>query len=165
MHLFELRPNSSLTNRAAAVFFLSVGGMCLGIAAGFTALGLWPILPFAGLEIAILGGALAASLGRGRAREYIRVNGREVLIRKTRGSLWPHRQSRPVTAEIAFVREWTRVELRRADNGHWPSRLLLRSRGRAIEVGAFLTEGEREGLRRRLAEVIPGSDPDIGDGK
>lgn len=162
MHLFELRPNSSLTPRAAAVFFLSIGAVSLAIAASFAALGLWPILPFAGLELAGLGAALAVSLGRGRAREYIRVEGDAVVIRRWRpGWMAGFRAGAEGGAgtwtEVALPRHWTRVEWRRAGNAHWPGRLMLRCGGRAVEVGAFLTEGERSGLRDRLLEVIPGS--------
>jgi uncharacterized membrane protein len=37
---------------------------------------------------------------------------------------------------------------------HWPSRLLLGAHGRTVEVGAFLTEDERLGLRQRLSELL-----------
>jgi uncharacterized membrane protein len=47
------------------------------------------------------------------------------------------------------------VELRRAAVPHWPSRLLIGEQGRSVEIGAFLTESERERLSRRLAEVLP----------
>jgi uncharacterized membrane protein len=64
------------------------------------------------------------------------------------------------TVEECFQlpRQWTRVELVRARwHGH-PSRLLLRWHGRSLEVGAVLTEAERESLGLRLAELVAGSD-------
>lgn len=42
-------------------FFASLWLVCFGIAALFTAQGFWPVLPFAGLEILVLGWALACS--------------------------------------------------------------------------------------------------------
>jgi uncharacterized membrane protein len=163
VHLFELQPNSSLTPRAAAVFFLSIVAMSLAIAAGFAALGYWPILPFAGLELLGLGAALAVSRARGRIREYIRVEGDTVVVRR----VGPGRRStgQDTGTEVTLPRPWTRVEWRVAGNGHWPGRLWLRAGNRAVEIGAFLTEGERSGLRDRLRQVIPGgSHRDPGDG-
>jgi hypothetical protein len=67
--------------------------------------------------------------------------------------------------EVTLPRPWTRVEWRTAGNGLWPGRLWLRAGTRAVEIGAFLTEGERRGLRDRLRQVIPGGPHrDAGDG-
>jgi uncharacterized membrane protein len=59
--LIELRPNCSLSLRAAFLFF---GFVCLtsfGIAGLMAAQGFWPVPPFAGLEMLVLGWALAIS--------------------------------------------------------------------------------------------------------
>lgn len=37
--------------------FTALACVTLGIGAGFAALGAWPVLPFAGLEVLLLGGA------------------------------------------------------------------------------------------------------------
>lgn len=145
MHSFELRPNCSLTPRSAAVFYLGIVTVSLIIAGGFAAAGYWPILPFAGLELVALGAALRWSMRQGLARELICVDERHVRVRKTAVA---------GKREYEFARPWTQVELRTAAVPCWPSRLLLRSMGRSVEVGSFLTESERRGLRRRLAEVI-----------
>lgn len=151
MHLFELRPNCSLTRRTATIFFLSIATVSLGIAGIFAAAGYWPILPFAGLELAALGAALHFSMRQGRMRELIRVDEHDVTVRKSHGDQ---------THEYAFRRPWTRVRLDRAPAGHWPSRLSLTSMGRSVEVGSFLTDDERDSLRGRLTEVIdnPGAE-------
>ena len=150
MQSFELRPNSSLTPRAAAFFYGSLAAVVLGVALGCAALGLWPILPFAGLELALLYWAVKWVLHRAEAREYIRVDEASVLIEKCA------RDRRGVTSRnaFAFARPWTRLELRPGRPAHWPSRLLLSSRGRSVEIGAFLTNSERQGLKDRLAEVL-----------
>lgn len=145
MHVFELSPNCSLTPRSATLFFASVTAVCLPVALACAAAGLWPVLPFAGAELLGLGLALHLSLRRGRVREYIRVDERDVTVgRREAGRAVEHR----------FARPWTRVRLRRARVASWPSRLLVGAMGRSVEVGAFLTEGERRRLGRRLSEVI-----------
>jgi uncharacterized membrane protein len=129
------------------LFYLGIVAVSLTVAVGFAIAGYWPILPFAGLELLGLGAALRWSLQQGRRRELIRVDGSRVLVSKT-----GDRDAR----EYEFARPWTRVELVEAPTATWPRRLLLRSQGRAIEVGGFLTDSERESLGQRLAEIIPG---------
>ena len=107
--------------------------------------GFWPILTAAGIEVAVLGAALWWTMRKTRTRELIRIDERNVLVRKCH----PDRNE-----EHEFSRYWTRVSLVRPRSAHWPSRLLLRSKGRSVEIGSFLTDSERDGLRRRLAEVI-----------
>lgn len=150
MYLFELRPNSSLTPRQATLIYLSIAAVPMAVAIGFASRGLWPILPFAGLEVLGLGVALALSVRRGRTREYIRLDEQTVQVRKTTWN-WFARET-----EFEFARPWTRVELRKAGLADHPSRLLIRHRTSAVEVGSFLTERERRSLGRRLARLVPG---------
>ena len=158
MHSFELRPNSSLTPRAAAWFYGSLVAVLLCVAIGCAALGFWPVLPFAGLEAAVLLGAVTWVQRRAKAREYIRVDAESVVVEKFTGA--GRNTSRRA---YAFQRPWTRVELRDGRPAHWPSRLLFSSRGRSVEVGAFLTNGERRGLKERLAELL--ADDDVSTGR
>lgn len=147
MHLFELTPNCSLTPRSALVFYLGIVAVSLTVAAGFAIVGYWPILPFAGLELLALGAALRWSLRDGMQRELIRVDAHHVRLRQLR---------RHEEREYQFARPWTKVELVTDSRALWPRRLLLSSHGRAVEIGRFLTEEERESLSRRLTEIIPG---------
>jgi uncharacterized membrane protein len=119
----------------------------LAVAGSFAAVGYWPIVPFAGLELAALGAAMSLSMRRARRRELIDIDERTVRIRKMAAQR---------DVDVEFQRPWTRVELEGPASATWPSRLWLRSMGRRIEVGAFLTDAERSGLRHRLAEVIAG---------
>ena len=150
MHSFELRPNSSLTPRAAAWFYGSLAAVLLCIGLGCAALGFWPVLPFAGLELALLGWAISWVQRRAATREYIRVDEATVVVEKcVRG-----RRGETRRTAYAFQRPWMRIELRAGEPAHWPTRLLLRSRGESVEVGAFLTDGERRGLKDRLAQLL-----------
>lgn len=140
----ELIPNCSLTPRQAAGFFASLLVVSFVIAGIFAARGLWPVLPFAGLEMAVLGWALGASLKRRRYVQTITVSEGEVevLTRDGQGS-----------RAANFPRHWARVRLVRA-RGWLPSRLLIESQGRACEVGGLLTEEERRGLHARLRHLV-----------
>ena len=120
--------------------------LCMGI--GCAALGFWPVLPFAGLELAVLYWAVRWVQRRAEAREYIRVDNAAVRIEKyDREGATRHRA-------YSFTRSWTQLELRAGNPAHWPSRLFFRSRGRTVEIGAFLTDGERRRLKNRLAELL-----------
>ena len=46
------------------------------------------------------------------------------------------------------------MRLERGSWRGWPSRLLVGSHGREVEVGAFLNEDERQALARRLMELL-----------
>jgi uncharacterized membrane protein len=51
------KPHCSISPAALACVFGSLACVALAIGAGFTAVGAWPVLPFAGLEVAFLAGA------------------------------------------------------------------------------------------------------------
>jgi uncharacterized membrane protein len=138
-------PNCSLTVRAAALFFGSICVVSFGIAGAMAVAGYWPILPFAGLEMALLGWALNASLRRRHQRQTITVSERDVLIESRAGER---------CVQVVFPRHWARVTLRRPSSRLHPSRLVIESHGRQCEVGDFLTEEERRGLALRLGRLI-----------
>jgi uncharacterized membrane protein len=141
----EIRPNCSLTVRGARLFFASACVVPFGMG-GFLALkGFWPILPFAGLEIALLAWALRVSLERRFHAQTITVTESDVSIESRTSS----RRER-----VVFPRHWAQVKLRRPASRLHPSRLTIESHGRECELGSFLTEAERRGLARQLQRLI-----------
>ena len=143
----HLVPNCALSPLGALRFFVPLAALSLGIA-GFCAWhGLWPVLPFAGLELALLGWALKDSLRRGRWSQTITITPSHVRI---------HTRLDGNPVEVEFTRPWARVTLRTSRSWH-PSRLLIESSGRSCEVGAFLTEDERRALHARLRVLVAGN--------
>jgi uncharacterized membrane protein len=141
----EIAPNCSLSARGALLFFSSLCLLSFGVALFWAARGYWPVLPFAGLEMALLGWALKVNLRRRHHRETITVSDADVRV-ESRDARQHH--------EVVFPRHWTRVTLRRPDSPLHPSRLTIESHGRRCEVGSFLTEQERRGLALRLERLI-----------
>ncbi len=140
-----LAPNCSLSPRGAMLFF---GGVCAGsfAVAGLMALrGFWPVLPFAGLEMLVLGWALWTSMRR-------RHDFQSIVITDDRIEIESHTHSKH--NRIVFPRHWSQVKLRRAELTLHPSTLTIESRGRSFELGKFLTEEERRGLAERLQRSI-----------
>jgi uncharacterized membrane protein len=131
--------------RSAALFF---GAICLGsftIAGYLAVLGLWPVFPFAGAEMLLLGWALTASLRRRHFSQTITVSEERVAVEtRFHGNY----------EQIEFPRHWAQVKLRRADTRLHPSRLTIESHGRSYEVGSFLTEEERQNLAARLMRSV-----------
>jgi uncharacterized membrane protein len=141
----ELSRGNALTPRTAIVFVCSVAFATLAVAGYFTMRGYWPVLPFAGLEIALLIWAVRMSMRMGLQRETITITEESVTVE--------HR-SPDGNWDLVFPRHWTRVKLHAPLAMLHPSRLLLESRGRAYEVGRFLTEDDRRGLAVRLKQLV-----------
>ena len=113
----------------------------------FVVHGFWPVLPFWALEMAALGLAL-------NSQHAPPVLHPDLLITDSQVSLVT--RSRRGEAKQEFARHWTKVRLRSPRTRLYPSRLTIESRGRACEVGSFLTEEERCRLARRLRGLVGG---------
>ncbi|HEX2790348.1 MAG TPA: DUF2244 domain-containing protein [Steroidobacteraceae bacterium] len=141
----QLSPNCSLTPRAATLFFASICLVSFSISLAMALKGLWPIFPFAGAEMLLLGWALRASLRRRHYSQTITVTDERVAV----DTHWRERRE-----QVVFPRHWAQVKLRRADTHLHPSRLTIESHGRSYEVGSFLTEEERRALAARLMRSV-----------
>jgi uncharacterized membrane protein len=145
MLTIRLTPNCSLTPHGAALFFGTICLVSFTIAGTLAVLGLWPVFPFAGLEMVVLAWALAASLRRRHYSQTIVLTEEQVTIRT---------RFRKQYEQIEFARHWAQVKLRGADTNLHPSRLTIESHGRSYEVGSFLTEEERRALAKRLMRLV-----------
>jgi uncharacterized membrane protein len=140
-----IAPNCSMNPRGALLFF---GGTCVisfGVGGLMASLGFWPVLPFAGLEMLLLGWALKSSLSRRHCSQTITVTDTDVSVES---------RDRATYVQVVFPRHWAQVKLRRPASRLHPSRLTIESHGRRCELGNFLTEEERCGLAARLQRLI-----------
>ena len=143
--LIELTPRCSLTPTGARVFVAVVGATTFGVAAVYALQGMWPVLLFAGLEIALLAWAVRASMRAGSARESIAIDEQSITLRR----------SSPAGEHFSvFPRHGSKVKLHAPSTALHPSRLIIESRGQACEVGRFLTEDERRSLAARLKQLV-----------
>jgi uncharacterized membrane protein len=142
---FQLSPNCALGwVRMKRLFWVLAA--CLGaVSAYFVARGAWLVLPFTGLELAVLALGIYLNARWAAAREVISLHGPDLLVHRGCGQL----------AEVARLpRHWTRLALVRDPRAHFPCRLFLECHGRRVEVGAALVEGERIELARDLSNVL-----------
>jgi uncharacterized membrane protein len=143
----ELAPNCSLKPAGAMLFFVSICLFSLGFALFFVFHGFWPVLPFWALEMLALGLALHASMRRGKYTQTVLITDSQVSLVTL---------SRRGAQKEEFARHWTKVRLRSPPRRHGTSRLTIESRGRACEVGSFLTEEDRCRLAERLRYLVGG---------
>jgi len=143
----ELAPNCSLTPAGAKLFFAATCLFSLIFSMIFVAMGFWPVLPFWALEMLVLGLALHASMKRRRYTQTVTITDSHISLvtRSRRGE-----------AKQEFARHWAKVRLRTPRTRLDPSRLTIESRGRACEVGSFLTEEERCILAVLLRNLVGG---------
>ncbi len=141
--VFHITPNLSLTPRGAVLFYLTVLGGTLVVSGGVALAGYWPVLPFAGFELALLAGVLYTIQRRGRYKEVLRIEDEKIIVEK--GEI-------AVQERVEFARHWATVEMSRG--GTPVSRLAIKAHGERCVVGECLTETERQGLARRLVQCI-----------
>jgi uncharacterized membrane protein len=141
----KLTPRCSLTPTSARVFVAFVGATTFGVAAIYALQGMWPVLLFAGLGIALLAWAVRASMRAGSARETIAIDQHSITVRR----------SSPAGEHFSvFPRHGSAVKLHAPSTALHPGRLMLESRGQTCEVGRFLTQDERRTLAARLEQLV-----------
>ena len=138
-------PNRAMPWQHIMMIYLLISGVTISIAFGFFTQGLTLILPFAGLELLALGVVLYISAWRSNIKEVVNVTEEKIRIEIGRNA--PEK-----TYELD--KAWAKVVLERSWNNWYPSRLLLRSHGRQLEIGKFLNEQERQCLEVELKKVI-----------
>ena len=142
---FDLRPNGSLGWRQAQRVCVALLLLSTLVSGYFAALGAWLVLPFAGAEMALVAVALYLSCRWSCQGERISVDRDSVQVERRRAEC--HR----------FQRAWARVVVVRDPRGWYPSRVYLRSHGRALEIGSRLVEEERLELAAELGRLTGGS--------
>jgi uncharacterized membrane protein len=140
-----IRPNQSLSWRGALKVYAFIALCCLGIGIAFALNGFWPVLPFAGLEVVVLGTAFYLCLSRSQMREVVTVTADAVTVEKGR---------RRPQERWECPRAWARISLERSPIAWYPSRLVIAFQGRDVEIGRFLNEEERCRLAVELKQII-----------
>ena len=113
----------------------------LGIAGAFSLIfGAWPIMPYAAIEMVVL--YLAFRYVDRHAGDYERVT-----IRGDSVSVEVHEGTD--VSRFELQRYWVQVAC-----DHGGTRLALRSHGREVEVGRYLSEAQRSRMARELSQEL-----------
>lgn len=144
--LFEalLYPRRSLSERGFLI--LTTGTFVIVSLWGglFLVLGAWPIFGFLGAEWLLFWWLLRTHFRGDRRAERIRLYADRMLLQQI--------DAKGRVAECTFEPYWLRVVLQ--ERGFEDPALLLRSHGRAVEIGAFLGAGERRQFATELQTVL-----------
>ena len=137
------KPNRSLGLGAQRLVLAMIAATTLGVAAGATAFGAWPVMPFAGLEVALVAFAFRVLRRHDADFERLEIGEHEVRVEA--------RDARNVTRFVAH-RPWARVILR--DRGARCT-LGLAYAGRTVPLGRLLSDEGRRQLAERLRGRLP----------
>ena len=112
------------------------------IAVGFAAVGAWPIMPFAGLELAALYVAFRRVARDADDYERVTIHGDRLVVESnTRGRV----------RRFESNRYWTQVVVRKDVRN---CRVALRSHGREVEFGTLLGDEARMEAARQLQDLL-----------
>ena len=142
-YLITLSPNSSLTGIYRIIFLASISFICVGIATVFYFFGAYLILPFAGIEIAVLLIAFYISFKWSSRKELIYISQEVVKIEKgihKAEYLWEE------------FRTFTSFQIEKDANKSL--RLSFRSKGDDVIVGDFLNEDDKNILINKIRNII-----------
>ncbi|MGD1982528.1 MAG: DUF2244 domain-containing protein [Chromatiaceae bacterium] len=153
MQRLVIRPNQSLSWRQSMVFLGAIAVPLVIVSGVLAARGFWMILPFAGLEIAVLFGCMYLVSHACRRRQVVSVGGNTVTVEKGR-ERGRHAASGGPDLRVEFAREWARVELAPAVKRWHPRRLWIGASGRRVEIGEFLIDEEKAALAAQLKRLL-----------
>jgi uncharacterized membrane protein len=140
-YVYTARRNNSLSSSGRQLVFGFILTVSLGIAAAISiVLGAWPVLPFAGLEMAVLYLAFRYVDRHAGDYERISIRGDSVAIEVREGTQVSHFQLHRCWAHVVCESDG--------------ARLALRSHGREIEVGRHLCEAQRRVMARDLSREL-----------
>lgn len=140
----ELAPNRSLRNPAFIALMIAITLISFTAGMMFISIGAWPVMPFFGLDAFLIWLAFRISYRDGRAREWVRVDARDIEV--TRRHPTGHmRRFRLPTA-------WVRLSLIDRDEHH--AQVALSANGKSLVLGSFLAPQERGEFADALADAI-----------
>ncbi|MFA9459328.1 DUF2244 domain-containing protein [Thiohalorhabdus methylotrophus] len=142
---FVIRPNCSLSWQGAKRY-LALQALACGIAALPLAwIGAWLVLPFAVVALVAVAVSFYLVLLRANRIEVVWLTEDQVAVE--RGLRGPEERTE-------FPRNWVQVVLEPAERRLGANHLYLRAYGRQTEIGAFLTNEEREHLADALGRAV-----------
>jgi uncharacterized membrane protein len=119
-----------------AKVFAALALLVLAIGAGFAAAGAWLVLPFAGLEVLLLGVAFVAYARHAADYEKIEL------------------QSGRLEVEVAEAERVARYQLQNARVSMEEGRVMLRDAGKELEIGRHIGAEARAELAAELEKTL-----------
>jgi uncharacterized membrane protein len=142
-----LHPHASLTPRGFFLLMTAVGMVSFCAGTAFVLIGAWPVFGFFGLDALLVYAAFKLNYRDARRYETVRLTESALMVERVAPSGRRERWN--------FQPYWLQVEI---DDSETPRRALtLRSHGRMVEIGSFLSPEEKidlaNALRAELAKL------------
>ncbi|MEX2327743.1 MAG: DUF2244 domain-containing protein [Pseudomonadales bacterium] len=142
-----LKPNASLRWRANLCLLYTLMGISLSIGFGFLLLGAWLVLPYSLLEMAFLALCMTYCVRQCNRQEVITISEHEVLIE--RGISGP-------SEHWNYQRMWAKFMVKAPRHPWDPAVVAIRSHGKELEIGSFLSRRDKSALIEQLRRVVAG---------
>jgi uncharacterized membrane protein len=136
-------PYRSLTRKGVMAVVAALLAANAAVGLRFWLLGAWPVVAFSLVEVPLAALLLSINLRRARASELIMLNATEITVVRT--------DPAGRVKQVSLPSAWLRVDL---DAGRGVPRVVLSSRGRDYEVGAFLHEPDKLSLFDALSDAV-----------
>jgi len=143
--VFVISPSYQSDWHLSVKFLALLGVILFIICTYFINLGLWLILPFAGLEFVTVSVALWMSAEQSNQKNVVKITEESVTLEKGR---------RTRTSSITLEKIWCEVLLEYLPRRWKHSQLFLRCKDNKIEFAEFLDCDEQKALCRELKSVI-----------
>lgn len=140
----HLAPHASLPRGGFALLMAVLCVISFAAGVAFVSIGAWPVLGFFGLDVAAVYFAFRISYRRARRYETVRLTAKQLAIERVS----PGGQ----VERFEFQPYWLRVLM--DDPPRHESRLTLRSHGRSLVIGSFLSPAERLELAQELRAAL-----------
>ena len=143
----HLTPHRSLSPRGFVVLMSAICAVSFGAGLVFFLVGAWPVVGFLGLDVLLIYLAFRVNYRHGRMYEQVELAPDRLVVRRV--DHWGKER------RWDFQPTWLQVLIDEPPDHD--SRLTLRSHGRSLDIGGFLTAEERldlaKALRRALAKL------------
>ncbi len=144
-----LQPNNSLSWKALKYFLAFMMALSFSIALAFLFYGYWLVLPFTGLEMAVLSYCLWLCLRRASLQEVITFSAEQIRLEK--GIERPEKVA-------TWERFFTKIQVNQAIHPWYRKTVSLVHRGDRVEIGTFLTHKEQDELIESLHDMVRRAD-------
>jgi uncharacterized membrane protein len=141
----RLRPHRSLGPSGFRAFMMAAFLLGVLVSLPFYLMGAWPVVGFMGLDVLALYVAFRLNFRSARAYEELRLTPLELLFARV--------SARGARREWRFNPSWVRFE--RVEHEEFGTqRLSLVSRGRSLEVGAFLGPDQKAEFATEFSRAL-----------
>ena len=139
-----LSPHRSLSPRGFAILLAAVCAVAFAAGMVFFLAGAWPVVGFLGLDVLLIYVAFRINYRHSRMHETLALTREGLTVRRV--------DHRGRVASWRFQPAWLQVLIDDPPEHH--SQLVLRSHGRSLVIGAFLSPAERFDLAKELRDAL-----------